>query len=513
MGITFAWRSDTSSGQAFRNLADGRMHKSRLGVDVLYQSTTASGIGDNSYLLVSKKHEMSFLGNENFNLNSAYSVLCRWAPDYNGAAPVNHHILGFGGVRSLRSPGFMLIHRTTGPIEAWVYDTNAIARYSANVVANFSATSGKFVDLFLTFRGDTSSTLSFYMDNILQTSPAVSFLNTYSTVTSNAVITLGHNILYGNGQGYHNEVVVWDSHISPNSLTTISPLGVTATGDSLDGSARTNWVDCAKLNGIENSDPGIANVLSGTAYTIEGASLTGTFASPSSSDPGIANVLSGTGYTIDDISLTGSLHVASYSDPGIANVRLATDYVFNDSTITGTLQVPTPVSGTSTTINIPNIKEQIRFALASNNTTTSSVLDLSASMTQRVVAVKTINPENIMPQATRFPAVCVYTDSKAISPVTIAKDQVNGKRLAKLKINLAGMVWNQNMAGNEDNDPADDDIERLMENTEKVLRHYHDLAGVVKWQFPTDVTYHNAAFDEETHFRVAFLDMELTIFY
>ena len=164
-------------------------------------------------------------------------------------------------------------------------------------------------------------------------------------------------------------------------------------------------------------------------------------------------------------------------------------------------------------INIPTIKSAIKTILDDNNTTTSSILDLSDGMSKRVIQVATLNPEDFMLQSSKFPAVTIHTEKKPIEPATIALNQVNGKRKGLLNFKVTGLVWNQNFKANIFNDPASDDLEHLMENIEYVLRNYPDLSSNVTWQIPSDVTYHTANFDEQTHFRVGFLDIEATIYY
>ena len=164
-------------------------------------------------------------------------------------------------------------------------------------------------------------------------------------------------------------------------------------------------------------------------------------------------------------------------------------------------------------LNIPTIKTAIKTILDANNTTTSSILDLSDGMDKRVLKVATVNPENIMLQASKYPAVTIHTTKKPIESATIAKNQVQGKRTGKLNFQITGMCWHQNFQSDIYSDPATDDLEHLMENIEYILRNYHDLNSNVTWQIPTDVTYHSASFDEETHFRVGFLDIETTIYY
>jgi hypothetical protein len=285
------------------------------------------------------------------------------------------------------------------------------------------------------------------------------------------------------------------------------------TSGSLNGSSRSSFVLASAFDGQSNTNPGAANVLSGTSYVISGITYTGSYSAGTYTNPGIANVLSGTSYIFNSSTLTGTYSPGTYSDPGISNVRNGTNYVFNNSTLTGTLLVPTAVDGTSTVINIPNLKEQIRYVLDQNNTTTSTILDLSASMSKRVQKIATINPEKIPIQGSMFPNICISTDQKSIDQRTIAKNQVDGKRRATVSFLVTGQVWNQNFGSNVFNDPADDDLEKMMENAEKILRHYADLAGTATWQFPSSVTYHSANIDEQTHLRVAFMNLEVTLYY
>lgn len=164
-------------------------------------------------------------------------------------------------------------------------------------------------------------------------------------------------------------------------------------------------------------------------------------------------------------------------------------------------------------INIPSIKSSIVSILEAANTTTASPIDLSDGMSKRVLKVASIHPEDIIPQATVMPFVTVFTERKPITQRTIAKNMTSAKREGRLVFTIAGMVWNQNFQSNIWQDPADNDLEHLMENIEEVLRGSPDLGGLANWHVPIDTTYHNAVFDEQTHFKVGFFQLEAAIFY
>ena len=352
-----------------------------------------------------------------------------------------------------------------------------------------------------------------YVNGVFFTSTTFNWQDTYSAQKM-VNITFGNVNFYGNGQNLGvNEIVIWDTLQDPHDVTLVTPAGVTSTGQTLSGAARTGWVDVAQFDGAAYSNPGVSNVLSGTGYTFQGSSLTGAYSPAVSTDPGIANVLSGTGYTINDVSLTGVLVVGgTYTDPGIANVRAATDYIFNDLTLTGTLNVPTASTGTANTVPINELKEQIRFVLSEANTTTGSPIDVSENLAKRVQLISKVNPEKIMMQGHELPALTIYTSRKTVDPATISQNLAIGKRKGKVTLTLAGLVWIP-YTSNTVEDPADEDLEVLMENAERVLRSFPTLADNANWHFPTDVTYHSAAFDEQSHYRIGLMDIDVTVLY
>ena len=163
-------------------------------------------------------------------------------------------------------------------------------------------------------------------------------------------------------------------------------------------------------------------------------------------------------------------------------------------------------------VDLNNIKTQIKSILDTANTTTATN-DLSSGMVNRVQSVQKVNIQKIPIQSTLFPYVSISVDTKSIEQATIAKNQVNAKRLADIDIRVAGGVWDDDFSSLEE-DAADEEIEKLMENIEEVLRENPDLNSSVLWQVPSDVTYH--AFndlDEETHMRIGIMTLECKVQY
>jgi hypothetical protein len=162
-------------------------------------------------------------------------------------------------------------------------------------------------------------------------------------------------------------------------------------------------------------------------------------------------------------------------------------------------------------IDLNNIKERIRTIFNTANTTTASV-DLSASMTNRVNRVLKLNPLRLPIQASLYPLVTVFIDQKTMESATIARSQTDGKRRCTVSIKVVGAVWNANITDiNED--PADEDLENLMENAEQILRNNPDINSTVTWAVPESCTYHETEMGEDAHLRAAILTLNGTVFY
>lgn len=164
--------------------------------------------------------------------------------------------------------------------------------------------------------------------------------------------------------------------------------------------------------------------------------------------------------------------------------------------------------------DLNGIKSQIASILSSANTTTASPIDLSAGLSnsKRVQQVLKVNPERINIQSSSFPLVTCYVDSKTIRRDDIAKDQLNVKRRATIQINVVGTVWNDTY-NTYSEDPADEDINYLMENIELILRSDYSLANKVNWQKPTEVSYYTTTLQESNHLRSGVLKLDCEVFY
>jgi hypothetical protein len=164
-------------------------------------------------------------------------------------------------------------------------------------------------------------------------------------------------------------------------------------------------------------------------------------------------------------------------------------------------------------VDLNGIKDEIKTLLDSANTTTASPIDLSNGLVNgRVKKVLTVNPEQIPPQASFFPFVTSYIKSKNIEQSSIAKDQLNGKRKAEITLEIVGGVFNQNQIS-VTKDPADTDINTLMENVEYVLRTSPNLSGKVLWQKAVDVQYFTSVIDARNHIRAGVMTVTALVYY
>lgn len=165
-------------------------------------------------------------------------------------------------------------------------------------------------------------------------------------------------------------------------------------------------------------------------------------------------------------------------------------------------------------VNLNSIKSNIKSLLDSSNTTTASLIDLSADLSnsKRVKKVLTVNPEMIIPQASFFPLVTCYVTNKQITSNDIAKDQLNIKRRATVTVSIVGSIWNNNFV-DVTKDPADDDINYLMENIELILRSDYNLSNSCNWQKVSECKYYTTILDEQTHLRSGIINLDCEVYY
>ncbi len=156
-------------------------------------------------------------------------------------------------------------------------------------------------------------------------------------------------------------------------------------------------------------------------------------------------------------------------------------------------------------VDLNNIKDTIQSVLEAANTTTATTY-LSNGLQDRVGQVTTVNLTKIPMQASYFPLVTTFINSKTIKSATIGRNQTGGKRKAVVNISIVGLLWRSNMV-DELSDPADDEIQILMENVEEIMRENPQIASS-NWAIPSGVVYDSVVLDEEAHLRAGIMTLE-----
>lgn len=162
-------------------------------------------------------------------------------------------------------------------------------------------------------------------------------------------------------------------------------------------------------------------------------------------------------------------------------------------------------------VDLYGILENLKTIFETANTTTGSPIDLSQDMSSRVNQVMTLNPMKIPVEANNFPMVTCFVTGKTMESATIGR-QSSAKRKAIVEIDIVAAVYNDDFHTFK-NDPADQDINYLMENIELILRSNESLTNKVLWQLGDRVDYYDIRLSEETHLRSGILSLKATVYY
>jgi len=163
------------------------------------------------------------------------------------------------------------------------------------------------------------------------------------------------------------------------------------------------------------------------------------------------------------------------------------------------------------TVNLSNIKTQLKAVLDTANTTTAA-FDLSTGLSTRVQKVLKVHPGLIPQQASFYPWVTTFVDKKEVEHATIAKDQITAKRMGTVTMKVVGGVWEPTVS-DVTADAADEAIEKLMENVEEVVRRSFKLNNAVQWTKTEDVSYYAWPVKEDTHLRFGVLTLTAKVDY
>lgn len=504
MPITYAAHGDTFTAYHAKKDADYWLVPQGANVPTIDADASAiSGSKWTCSVAASLFKGVVVMGGENLTSTNKWSILMRLKPNFSNLPPAAAGL--FGGSKMSTDTLYWglgwLNLQTNGTIAGRLYNDvgGQILNKPSGMTGVYSGfTTTNWYDFVFTFDGDTSTAnFNIYLDGTLKDTEDCTAYNNRDVKDTMFINFCTNN----NGWGKFDvdEIVIWDEVIDPSAL-------------SLTGNSRTAHVSVTAFNAASYTDPGITGVADSISYVFAGVTQTGL--AGTYTDPGIANVLSGTSYIFNSSTLTGTYHDGSYTNPGASNVATGVSYIFNDTTITGTLVTLSPGSGPAGTLDIDSIKSDILTILEQANTTTASPVDLSQNLVnRRVVGFYKQNPERINAQLSQYPAVFVFVTGKEIELKGMVKNQMTAKREAKLELHIAGVLWNS-LTPDEKADPADKDLEILMENIELTMRAYPDINGTITWQQPKGgVTYHTLGYDEQTHMRAGLITFEVKQFY
>ena len=201
---------------------------------------------------------------------------------------------GIVGPFAMNTNSLIQYHTNANALQTSCY--NYIGTQGVNSSIGDALSSTTYYDWVVTWDGTTSAnSFKLYRDgsSIGTVTPTQAWANPLDTKLLSH-ISLGNLSGLAYSKFKLEEFVIWDYVIDPTSVALTSGTG------SLNGASRTAFVDVTSLDGASYSDPGIANVKTGTSYTYNGSSLTGTYTgSDRWSDPGVAYVSNGVQYKAD----------------------------------------------------------------------------------------------------------------------------------------------------------------------------------------------------------------------
>lgn len=303
MPTVFSVRGNSTTAR----YAGGKAEATLVGATPPVVAPNASAIGGSAIQF--RPGSMSFLSwpaHKNLFDGRAFWIHMGIIPQYTGvpASSQSFWTIGYtnwdGGAQNYDA------FHTGGSGGMYIYGHNELAANSFNTNGNvWSPVSGTKYDLVWKWDGTTTAnSYKLYINGVLhdQLTP-FSALSAALTSGDWPAILLGctFNNKFSNFDLY--EFNIGSGDIDPTNVTLESGAG------SLNGS-RTSFMSVSAFSGSTYTDPGIANVKTGTAYTQAGVSLTGTYTgSDRWSDPGVIYVLEGTQYKANSLTnnRTGTL--------------------------------------------------------------------------------------------------------------------------------------------------------------------------------------------------------------
>ncbi len=168
-----------------------------------------------------------------------------------------------------------------------------------------------------------------------------------------------------------------------------------------------------------------------------------------------------------------------------------------------------------TQVSFDTIKTNIKSILDAANTTTGSPIDLSAGLNTRVARVLKVHPARIPIQPSHFPYVTMYLNRVDIDQVTLGHkgSQASALRKADVFIDIVGCCY-EPFFTDINEDQGDENVERLMQNIEEVLRTTPNLNYTsTAWMTPVSHQFADTTFGEEAHLRAGIFTINFKVHY
>jgi hypothetical protein len=272
VAIVFAVRGDSLDARYSSGGKTGTRTSSTLVVPNTATTGALGGVAIDFNTVASSK-AATWNASSNTPNGRAISANHGYVPQYSGAPSSRRAIINLSA-NSGRLGEIELTHETTtGNINVTAINAAGTVCINAASAGAFSPTSGTRYDISFAWDGTTTAnSFKVYVDAALLGSltPGTAFEAGWTNTYFKEII-LGVSRASSAALHRTDELVVWDTVIDFTANVALE-----SGNGLLNGASRSSYVSVSAFDGLNSTDPGIANVASGTSYYINGTSYTGT---------------------------------------------------------------------------------------------------------------------------------------------------------------------------------------------------------------------------------------------
>jgi hypothetical protein len=168
-----------------------------------------------------------------------------------------------------------------------------------------------------------------------------------------------------------------------------------------------------------------------------------------------------------------------------------------------------------TQISLDTLKTNIKSILDAANTTTGSPIDLSSGLNTRVSRVLKVHPARIPIQPSFFPYIASYVSKINVEQVTMGNrgSQASALRMALVEIAIVGVCY-EPFFTDINEDQGEENVERLMQNVEEILRSNPSLNHTsTTWVIPKNHEFIDTEYTESAHLRAGIFTIQAKVHY